>query len=112
MKVALKSAGKPIDRRQLALMVLATGACLAFAAIGAILAIFTPLVFDRAGNMLNPIAWLGFVFGALFWAVCLLSPLAGWILWRKGQAQFAWAAMAAPLAWGALTLTLLRFVPA
>jgi len=112
MKVALKSAGKPIDRRQLALMALATVACVAFAAIGAILAIFTPLVFDRAGNVLNPIAWLGFVFGALFWAVCLLAPLAGWILWRKGQAQMAWAAMAAPLAWGALTLTLLQFVPA
>jgi|GEM_PF-943585 len=112
MKVALKSAGKPIDRGQLALMVLATGACLLFAGIGAILAIFTPLVFDRAGNMLNPIAWLGFTFAALFWVVCLLAPLAGWILWRKGQTSFAWAAMAAPLAWGALTLTLLQFVPA
>ncbi len=112
MKVALKSAGKPIDRGQLTLMVLATGVCGIFAVIGAILAIFTPLVFDRQGNMLNPIAWLGFAFAALFWVVCLLGPLAGWILWRKGQTPLAWAAMAAPLAWGALTLTLLQFVPA
>lgn len=112
MKVALKPGRKPVDRRQLALMALATGACLVFAVVGAVLAIFTPLVFDRQGNVLNPIAWLGFAFAALFWVVCLLAPLAGWILWRKGQAQLAWAAMAAPLAWGALTLTLLQFVPA
>ena len=112
MKVALKSGDKPIDRGQLALMALATVACLAFAVLGAILAIFTPLVFDRAGNMLNPIAWLGFAFAALFWVVCLLSPLAGWILWRKGATPLAWAAMAIPLAWGAVALTLLQFVPA
>lgn len=111
MKVALKSGDKPIDRTQFALMVLATCACLALAVLGGILAIFTPLVFDRAGNMLNPIAWLGFVLAALFWAVCLLSPLAGWILWRKGATTLAWAAMAVPLAWGAAALTLLRFVP-
>ena len=111
MKVALKSGDKPIDRTQFALMVLATCACAAFAVLGGILAIFTPLVFDRAGNMLNPIAWLGFVFAALFWVVCLLAPLAGWILWRKGAVQLAWAAMAAPLAWGAAALTLLQFVP-
>jgi hypothetical protein len=112
MKAVLKSGNGSIDRGQLALMVLATGACLAFAGLGAILAIFTPLVFDRAGNMLNPIAWLGFVFAALFWVVCLLSPLASWILWRKGATPLAWGAMAVPLAWGAVALTLLQFVPA
>ena len=112
MKVALKSGGKPIDRTQLALMALATVVCAIFAALGAILAIFTPLVFDHVGNRLNPIAWLGFALAASFWAVCLLAPLAGWILWRKGATPLAWAAMAIPLAWGAVTLTLLQFVPA
>ncbi len=112
MKVALKSGGKPIDRAQLALMALATGVCLAFAVLGGVMAIFTPLVFDRVGNRLNPIAWLGFAFAASFWAVCLLAPLAGWILWRKGATPLAWAAMAVPLAWGAVALTLLQFVPA
>jgi hypothetical protein len=112
MNVALKPGRKPIDRRQLMLMVLATGVCLAFAVVGAILAIFTPLLFDRPDNRLNPLAWLGFALAALFWAVCLLGPLVSWILWRKGQVQAAWAAMAAPLAWGALALTLLQFVPA
>ncbi len=108
----LKSSKRPIDRTQLMLMVLATGVYAAFAALGGVLAIFTPLVFDRAGNMMNPIAWLGFAFAALFWVVCLLAPLAGWILWRKGETALAWAAMAIPLAWAAATLTLLQFVPA
>lgn len=111
MVTSLKSGKRSIDARQVLLMVLATGACVALAVLGGILAIFTPLVFDRSGNLLNPVAWLGFVFAASFWVVCLLAPLAGWILWRKGQAPLAWAAMAAPLAWGAVALTLLQFVP-
>lgn len=108
---ALKSGKRSIDARQVLLMVLATGACVSLAVLGGILAIFTPLVFDRAGNLLNPVAWLGFVFAASFWIVCLLAPLAGWILWRKGEVPMAWAAMAAPLVWGAAALTLLQFVP-
>ena len=111
MVTSLKSGKRSIDARQVLLMVLATGACLGLAVLGGILAIFTPLVFDRSGNLLSPVAWLSFVFAALFWVVCLLAPLAGWILWRKGQTPLAWAAMAAPLAWGAVALTLLRFVP-
>lgn len=111
MKVALKSGKTSIDRTQLALMALATCVCAILAIIGAILAIFTPLVFDRAGNAMNPIAWLSFALAALFWVVCLLGPLAGWILWRKGATPLAWAAMVTPLAWGAATVTLLQFVP-
>lgn len=111
MTGVLKSDKRTIDVRQVLLMVLATGACLALAVLGGILAIFTPLVFDRSGNLLSPVAWLGFVFAASFWVVCLLAPLAGWILWRKGETPLAWAAMAIPLAWGAAALTLLRFVP-
>lgn len=111
MTGALKSSKRTIDKRQVLLLVLATGACLALAGLGGILAIFTPLVFDRSGNLMNPIAWLGFVFAASFWVVCLLAPLAGWILWCKGETPLAWAAMAAPLAWGAVALTLLQFVP-
>ena len=109
MKVSLKS-DKPLVSKQALLMVLATGACVALAGLGAILAIFTPVILDN-GNLTNPLAWLGFVLAALFWVVCLVSPLASWILWRKGQVQTAWAFMAAPLAWGAATLTLLRLLP-
>lgn len=109
MKVALKS-GKLRISRQALLMVLATGACVVLAGLGAILAVFTPVILDN-GNLKNPLAWLGFLLAALFWVVCLVSPLASWILWRKGQVQMAWAFMAAPLAWGAATLTLLRFLP-
>lgn len=107
----IKASKRTIDRRQAFLMVLATGACVALAGLGGVLAIFTPLVFDRAGNLLNPVAWLGFVFAASFWVVCLLAPLAGWILWRKGEPALAWGVMAVPLAWGALALVLLQFVP-
>lgn len=107
MKVSLKS---PRVSKQVLWMVLATGACVVLAVVGAILSIFTPVIFDN-GNLRNPLAWLGFLLAALFWVVCLLSPLASWILWRKGQAQVAWGVMAAPLAWGLATLTLLQFVP-
>jgi hypothetical protein len=106
MKSLLKS---PRVSKQVLLLILATGVCVALAVVGGILAIFTPVIFDN-GNLKNPVAWLGFLFAALFWVVCLLSPLSGWILWRKGERQHAWAAMAMPLAWGMATLTLLQFV--
>ena len=61
MNDLLKSSKRTIDVRQVLLMVLATGACLGLAVLGGILAIFTPLVFDRSGNLLNPVAWLGFL---------------------------------------------------
>lgn len=96
---------------RLLLLVLATlGSCV-LAVAGAIAAIFTPLVFDAPGSLLNPLAWLGFVMGAGFWIVCLLAPLRAWIEWRRGREPIAWAAMAAPPAWAVVTLTVLQFVP-
>jgi hypothetical protein len=109
---ALKSGFQISRRSRLLLLVLATAACCALAVVGAILAIFTPLVFDAPGSLLNPVAWLGFVLAAGFWIVCLLAPLRAWIEWKRGREPIAWAAMAAPLAWAAATLTVLQFVPA
>jgi hypothetical protein len=40
------------------------------------------------------------------------APLRAWIEWKRGREPMTWAAMAAPLAWGAATLAVLRFVPA
>jgi len=111
MTRALKTGFKISDRGQLILLVLLTLAWLAAAVVGAILAVFSPLVFDGAGNIRNPLAWLGFVLGALFWAVCVLGPLVGWIQWRKGRRTEAWAAMAAPAAWAAVTITVLQLIP-
>ncbi|MBU4434412.1 MAG: hypothetical protein PSX79_08855 [bacterium] len=111
MTQALKSAFRISDKGQQMLLALITVAWTAVAAIGAILAVFSPLVFDGPGNMRNPVAWLGFVLGALFWAVCMIGPLVGWIRWRKGKRTEAWAAMAAPAAWAALTITVLQFIP-
>jgi hypothetical protein len=93
------------------LLVLATVVCAALGLVGGILAIFSPLVFDASGNLLNPIAWLAFILSAGFWAVCLLAPLLAWMEWRKDREPTAWAAMAAPLAWGAATVAMLQFVP-
>ena len=111
MTRALKSAFRISDKGQQMLLILITLAWLVAAAIGAILAVFSPLVFDRPGNVRNPVAWLGFLLGALFWVVCMVGPLIGWNLWRKGKHTEAWAAMAAPAAWAALTLTVLQFLP-
>jgi len=109
---ALKSGFQISRRNRRRLMVLATLACGLTAVPAGIAAIFTPLVFDAPGSMYNPLAWLGFVLGAAFWAVCLLAPLLAWIQWRRDREPIAWAAMAAPVAWGAAAITVLQFVPA
>ena len=111
MTRALKAGFRISDKGQRNLLILVTVAWSAAAVVGAILAVFSPLVFDRPGNLRNPVAWLGFMLGALFWAVCMLAPLIGWLQWRKGRRTQAWAAMAAPAAWGALTITVLQLVP-
>lgn len=111
MTTTLKPGFKISDKGQQALLILVSLVWGVAAVIGAILAVFSPLVFDGPGNLRNPVAWLGFGLGALFWAVCMLAPLVGWMQWRKGRHTEAWAAMAAPAAWGALTVTVLQFVP-
>ena len=111
MRRALKSGYGISDRGQRILLILTTGVWLVTAAISAVLAVFLPLVFDRPGNLFNPLAWLAVLLGGLFWAVCLLAPLVGWMQWRKNRRTQAWAAMAAPAAWGAAALTALQLVP-
>ncbi|WP_233243355.1 MULTISPECIES: hypothetical protein [unclassified Caulobacter] len=111
MRRALKSGYRLSSRTQSTLLVLLTLGWLLMAVPGAILAVFAPLVFDRPGNLHNPVAWLGFGLGGLFWAVCLLSPALAWMHWRKGRRTRAWAAMAAPIAWAAAAVTVLQFVP-
>ncbi|MDP1736350.1 MAG: hypothetical protein Q8L23_02800 [Caulobacter sp.] len=105
-------ANETLDRRtRLVLLVLATCACAGFALIGVVGALFSPLVFDERGNLLNPLAWLGFLLMVGFWIVCIVGPFVAWILWRRERESLAWAAMSAPLIWGLATITVLQFVP-
>lgn len=96
---------------RVAAMVAATAVCGLMAACGAVAAIFSPLVFDRACNMMNPLAWLGFILMIGFWVVCVLAPFGAWVAYRRGQEPLAWAAMALPLAWLTLLIAVLQFVP-
>lgn len=110
MAGALKTT-KAGRRRGIVWMILATLACVAVAPVGGVGALFSPLVFDARGNLLNPLAWLGFFLMIGFWIVCLLAPTAAWILWRRDREQQAWIAMAVPLVWAMATAVVLQFVP-
>lgn len=111
MAGALKSTAGRKRRGGIIWMVLATLACLAATPVGALGALFSPLVFDERENLLNPLAWLGFFLMIGFWIVCLLAPTAAWILWDRERDQLAWTAMAAPLIWAIALVTVLQFVP-
>ena len=111
MATTLKT-GSTIDRRtKFVLMVLATCISAGFFLLGVIGALFSPLVFDERGNLLNPLAWLAFLLMIAFWIVCLVAPYVAWILWRRNRETQAWAVMSAPLLWGLATITVLQFVP-
>lgn len=92
-------------------MILATLACVGLAPVGAVGALFSPLVFDERGNLLNPLAWLGFFLMIGFWIACLAAPTVAWILWRRDREHQAWTAMAVPLIWAIATAVVLQFVP-
>lgn len=101
-----------IDRRtRLILLVLATAACAGLMPLGAIGALFSPLIFDSRGNLFNPLAWLGFLLMVGFWIVCIVSPFVAWVLWRRRRETLAWGVISAPLVWGLATVTVLQFVP-
>lgn len=111
MATTLKT-GSMIDQRtKFVLMVLATCACGGLFLLGVIGALFSPLVFDERGNLLNPLAWLAFLLMIGFWIVCVVAPFVAWILGRRSRETQAWAVMSAPLLWGFATITVLQFVP-
>lgn len=104
--------GRQLSRRaKMIWMGVATAACLALAPIGAVGALFSPLVFDHQGNILNPLAWIAFLLMVLFWIVCLIGPFLAWVLFKRDREPLAWAAMAAPLAWLTVLVAILQFIP-
>ncbi|MFZ3008342.1 MAG: hypothetical protein WA047_19425 [Phenylobacterium sp.] len=103
---------RPLSRRtRMIWLGVATGLCLTLAPFGAVGALFSPLVFDHQGNILNPLAWIAFLMMVLFWIVCLIGPFGAWVLFKRDQESLAWAAMAAPLAWLMLLVAILQFIP-
>jgi len=68
-------------------------------------AIFSPLVFDRIGSLLNPLAWIAFLLMISLWIICLLAPCAAWVTFTRGDQRRAWILMSAPPVWlGAMVL--------
>ena len=101
-----------LDRRtRFILLIVATIVCGAFMPLGALGALFSPLVFDERGNLFNPLAWIAFLLMIGFWVVCIVAPFTAWILWQRQREPMAWAAMSAPLLWGIALVTVLQFVP-
>ncbi len=111
MAKALKT-NPTIDRRtQEILLGLATAVCAGLIPLGAIGALFSPLVFDERGNLFNPLAWIGFVLMIGFWMVCIVAPFVAWILFRRKRETVAWGVMTAPLVWALALITVLQFIP-
>ncbi|HRD46497.1 MAG TPA: hypothetical protein PLF78_08445 [Caulobacter sp.] len=111
MARGLKTLAERDQRTRFILLILATAACVGLAPVGAVGTLFSPLVFDDRGNLLNPLAWLGFFLMITFWIVCLIAPFVAWVYWRRKREPMAWSVMSAPLIWGLLTVIVLQFIP-
>ena len=107
----LKTVAGRDQRARFILMILATAICVGIAPLGAVGTLFSPLVFDDRGNLLNPLAWMGFFLMITFWIVCLVGPLVAWFFWRRDREPLAWSAMSAPLIWGLMMAIVLQFIP-
>ncbi len=111
MAGALKTRGDRERDVRRVLLAIATVASGILAPIGLIGALFSPLVFDDRGNLLNPLAWLSFLLMISFWMVCIVAPFIAWVLFTRKQERGAWTAIAAPAVWALATVTLLQFIP-
>ncbi|MDB5471413.1 MAG: hypothetical protein JWR84_2973 [Caulobacter sp.] len=96
--------------RAILLLVLMFG-WLATLPLGAIGALFSPLVFDNRPNLLNPMAWIAFLLMIAFWIVCLIAPFVAWVTWKRNQERYAWIAIAMPAVWLTAMAVALQFVP-
>lgn len=111
MAGALKTRAERERSGRMVLMAIATGVCAVLAPLGLVGALFSPLVFDERGNLLNPLAWLGFLLMVSFWIVCIVAPFVAWVLFTRKQERYAWTAIAAPAVWALATVTILQFIP-
>ncbi len=111
MTEGLKGRERRERRRRAILLGLLTAGCLGLIPFGAVGALFSPLVFDNRGNLLNPLAWLGFLLMVGFWIVCIAAPFAAWVFWTRRQEPRAWVAIGIPVVWAIATAVTLQFVP-
>ncbi|HYE47426.1 MAG TPA: hypothetical protein VEA44_16800 [Caulobacter sp.] len=111
MTTGLKGRDRRERRQRAFLLGLLTLGWLCLIPFGAVGALFSPLVFDHRPNLLNPLAWLGFLLMIGFWIVCILGPFAAWVTWKRGQESYAWIAIAVPAVWLAAMAVALQFVP-
>ena len=87
MAGALKTRAERERSGRMVLMAIATGVCAVLAPLGLVGALFSPLVFDERGNLLNPLAWLGFLLMISFWIVCIVAPFVAWVLFMVVKAM-------------------------
>lgn len=92
-------------------LTLASVACVCASPVAAVGAIMSPMVFDRAGSLVNPFAWLAFLMLLLLWAVCLLAPYAAWVTFTRRQGQLAWTLISVPPLWAGIMGLMLVFLP-
>ena len=55
-------------------LVVCTLGCMGAALVSMVVAIMSPIAFDREGSVLNPIAWIAFLMMITLWVVCILAP--------------------------------------
>ena len=111
MAGALKTRAERERRGRMVLLAIATGVSAVGVPLGMVGTLFSPLVFDDRGNLLNPLAWLGFLLIIGSWIVCTIAPFVAWVLFTRKQERQAWAVIAAPAVWALATFTVLQFIP-
>lgn len=79
--------------------------------VGAVGAVFAPLVFDNRPNLLNPLAWIAFLLMIGFWIVAIVGPFVAFVNWKRGNERYAWMSIAVPAVWLMAIAACLQFVP-
>lgn len=98
-------------RRRAVLLALLTAVSLMLVPVGAVGALFSPLVFDNRENLLNPLAWGAFILMIGFWIVCIVAPFGAWVYFHREQERRTWVVIALPAVWLIGIAVLLQFVP-
>ncbi|CAN5270338.1 hypothetical protein BH11PSE2_BH11PSE2_05920 [soil metagenome] len=75
--------------------------------VAAVGVIFSPLVFDHQGSLLNPLAWLAFLLVITLWIVCLLGPFTAWVSFTRGDQRRAWVLISIVPVWATVMSLLL-----
>jgi hypothetical protein len=76
-----------------------------------VVAILSPIAFDRAGSALNPFAWIAFLMMITLWVVCILAPFGAWVMFSRQNSRIAWTLMAIPPIWAGVMALMLIFLP-